>query len=189
MLAHAGVDLNQPGLFSSRGDQRMPTASAVVMASHEELVEPGTEDTASENTESNVAAPLSESAWAIAEPGKPANLPTKVQDTSGGGGWKASSQPMPAVMAQSIEPAPQQPLVTPRHTTASAPPSQAAKAPAGRPSWRPSAPAIRIVTSRRGRAGRRLGRVFLAKSCCSAQHWNKRGKRCHGFARSIDSTA
>ncbi len=87
LLSHASIDLTRPGVFSSRTDKVWPAEESVMAASYEE---PATES-------NDVAAPLNEGKWATAEPGKPVNLPAEAHDAAGG--WKASSEPLPAAVA------------------------------------------------------------------------------------------
>jgi hypothetical protein len=127
LLAYANVDLAQPGVFSSRTDKLWPTEEAVLAASYVEE---------SSTPASDVATTMSEGDWAIAEPGKPANLPPEAQDSSGGGGWRLSTEPMPAVVASStaLSPPPAiEPLVRHENPT---PVADAAR-PAKRPGWSP----------------------------------------------------
>ncbi len=139
LLAHAQIDLTQPGMFSSRTDKVWPTEEAVLAASHvEEVSTPA----------SDVAATMSEGDWATARPGKPANLPPEARDSSGGGGWRLSTEPMPAVVASStaVSPPPAiEPLVRHENPT----PVAVAEKPTKRPGWSPERsgePARRVAT-------------------------------------------
>jgi len=139
LLAHANVDLAQPGVFSSRTDKLWPTEETILAASYVEE---------SSTPASDVAATMSEGDWAIAQPGKPANLPPESQDSSGGGGWRLSTEPMPAVVASSTDAPQPHPAKTPvRHADAT--PVAEAEKPVKRPGWSPersSEPARRIAT-------------------------------------------
>jgi hypothetical protein len=125
-LAHAIVELSRPGVFSSRAEKLWAAEEAVVAASYTESAPP-TVDIAATDT-------VIDGTWAVAEPGKPANLPTEVQDDSGSGGWRTSSQPMPAVMA-TRSPAPaHRELENPLRPIERPPVATTAK-PAKRPAW------------------------------------------------------
>ncbi len=94
LLSHARVDLSQPGGFSSRTNKIWPSEESVVAASY---VDTPTQP-------SDIAATGNEGKWATAQPGKPANLP--VDPERAGGGWRASSEPLPAVVASATPAAP-----------------------------------------------------------------------------------
>jgi hypothetical protein len=100
MLTHAKIDLSRPGVFSSRTDKIWPSEeSSIVAASYDEPVaKPGEMSVPSDApiTPSTVA-PMTEGTWATAQPNKPANLPPESDRLTGG--WRASSEPMPAVVA------------------------------------------------------------------------------------------
>jgi hypothetical protein len=90
LLAHADVNLTSPGTFSSATiPDRIPD-SGVVAASY-------TEETGSSATTPTVDLPveMNGTSWAIALPGKPANLSPEVRDESGAGGWRASTEAIP----------------------------------------------------------------------------------------------
>jgi hypothetical protein len=97
LLTHANVDLTSVGTFSSA-----PQAVATDMSASTETVSQAsyTEESASttETPASNIAPAMNEGKWVTAEPGKPANLPAEARDTTGGGGWRTSSEPMPAAV-------------------------------------------------------------------------------------------
>jgi hypothetical protein len=97
LLAHANVDLARPGLFSSRADKLWPTEEAVVAASYVD------ESKVPAVPAADVATTINEGNWAIAAPGRPANLPPEARDASGGGGWRVSTEPMPVVLASGTE--------------------------------------------------------------------------------------
>lgn len=139
LLAHANIDLAQPGVFSSRTDKLWPTEETVLAASY-------VEETSTPVTD--VAATMNDGAWATAQPGKPANLPPEMQDKSGSGGWRVSTEPMPVVVASSTArtslPA-IEPLTRPENST----PLAIVKKPAKRPGWaaeRPGEPSHRVAT-------------------------------------------
>jgi len=134
LLSHASVDMTKPGVFSSRPEKRdssTATKTSVVAASY-------SEDTPNAG-ESSTSAPEinttnTESAWVVAQPGKPAILPPETSDTSGAGGWRTSAQSIPAFVASSTDAAP----VTANPTPAPLPRREipaAAEAPPRRPSW------------------------------------------------------
>jgi len=79
VLAHAPIQLDRPGQFASHVEE--PTATPIPVS---------------------IAANLIESEWTIARPGQPANLPKKDDDPSGG--WRTSSEPIPAVVQVSTAP-------------------------------------------------------------------------------------
>ena len=76
LLAHAKVNLTQPGVFSSNGGTRFgQSEETVVAASYEEPAAPPAPSTDVATTS------MTEGDWAIAEPGKPANLPAEASMT------------------------------------------------------------------------------------------------------------
>jgi hypothetical protein len=87
LLAHASVNLSSPGSFSSEPLPSHSPHADVVAASYTEDQSAPTADAPAE---------MSGTRWAIALPGKPANLSPKARDESGAGGWRASSEPTPA---------------------------------------------------------------------------------------------
>ncbi len=87
MLSHAKIDLSRVGVFSSRTDKLWPTEESVVAANYTESAPRSTD----------VAPAESEGSWAIARPGKPANLPQGPDEA--GGGWKATNTAIPAAVA------------------------------------------------------------------------------------------
>jgi hypothetical protein len=104
MLTHAKIDLSRPGVFSSRTDKIWPSEeSPIVAAGYEEpVVEPAAKPAdlvASEDAPitPSAIAPMTEGTWATAQPNKPANLPSESDRVTGG--WRASSEPIPAVIA------------------------------------------------------------------------------------------
>jgi hypothetical protein len=75
-----------------------------------------------------------EGAWAVAVPGKPANLPAEARDESGAGGWRASSEPIPVAIVASTE----VPLkAEPQQKSDEHAPPLEAKATVVRPNWAP----------------------------------------------------
>lgn len=141
-LAHAKVELSHPGVFSSHPNKISPVVEAVVAANYTEpLPAPSVEDIAL--ALDGVSTPASEGKWAVALPGQPANLPPEMQDESGRGGWKATSEPIPAAIATS-SPAPSGSgfANTLRRSESPLPssgslPNTAARQPAKRPPWSP----------------------------------------------------
>jgi hypothetical protein len=119
MLNHAKVDLSKASVFSSRTDQLWPSEEAVVAASYAEAP----------SQFADIATTVNEGTWAIAQPGKPANLPTEADQP--GGGWKASSEVIPAVATMPA---------APKHVERTAAPQSNAKKPpaaavAKKPAW------------------------------------------------------
>jgi hypothetical protein len=136
LLAHANVDITKPGIFSSKIEKAETPFKDVAAATYSE--EASAAD-ASTSPSQNLDMPTSsvESDWVVAQPGKPANLPPNVSDDSGAGGWRPSTQPMPAI-ADSVEsnakPCPTTHILSPlRQAQRSAPPTS--ETPAKRPSW------------------------------------------------------
>ncbi len=86
LLAHANVNLASPGVFSSSPPPSRPQHADVVAASYTEEPSAPTPD---------VPVEVNGTPWAIALPGKPANLSPEARDESGAGGWRASSEPIP----------------------------------------------------------------------------------------------
>jgi hypothetical protein len=128
LLSHAKVDLSQPGVFSSRTDKIWKSEESVIAASYTETpVEPTAGPVIAIN------APIKESAWATAEPGKPANLPTDSGEP--GAGWRASNELIPTVVASSASSG-----TTPKNISTSSEAKAKDVAPprvAQRPSWTP----------------------------------------------------
>jgi hypothetical protein len=123
LLSHAKLDLTKPGVFSSRTDKIWASEESVIAASYEE--------TPSKVAE--IAPVMNEGAWATAKPGKPAILPPETEQTSGG--WKAASGPIPAVVANTMPPAPTR--SDPPKQTESSPAQVAPAETAPKPSWSP----------------------------------------------------
>lgn len=100
-LNHAAIDLSQAGVFSSRADKLWPAEESVIAANY---TEPASKPDAGKaervNGSADVTASVSEGSWAVARPGKPANLPDGVDEA--GGGWKATSTAIPAVVASKL---------------------------------------------------------------------------------------
>lgn len=95
LLSHAKVDLSRPGVFSSRTSKLWASEESVVAASYAEPA-PKTPDADSNNVRTeDVDSSANEGSWATAQPGKPANLPDLNRD---GGGWRASSETMSAMV-------------------------------------------------------------------------------------------
>jgi hypothetical protein len=125
LLTHATIDLTKPGIFSSRLEKSEPPSVDVAAAAY-------TEETAAPSTEmttSNIESP-----WVVAQPGKPANLPPETSDESGAGGWRASSEPMPAIVATSTKAVPTATISKSVHH-AQHEPAAVAEVPAKRPAW------------------------------------------------------
>jgi hypothetical protein len=98
-LSHAAIDLSRAGVFSSRAEKLWPAEESVIAANYtepankpEDVGKPGLV-----NASADAAATVCEGSWAVARPGKPANLPDGVDEAEGG--WKASEEPMLAAMA------------------------------------------------------------------------------------------
>ncbi len=127
LLAHTNVNLARHGKFSSRTNKNWPSEEAFVSTSYEE------EESTSANS---LGATTNEGTWAVAEPGKPANLPVEARDKSGAGGWRVATEPMPKVVATSTEPTSSMPKKAPsRHIHS--PLKTATKEPSVRPGWAP----------------------------------------------------
>jgi hypothetical protein len=125
-LANASVELSRLGAFSSRSEKLWATEEAVVAASYTEPAPPTTD----------IAATMNEGEWAVAEPGKPSNLPSEQQEDAGGG-WRASNEPMPAVMATSSSAPPSRALDNPLRPLERPPVATKTEPPASRPAWAP----------------------------------------------------
>ena len=126
LLAHAPVDLTTPGTFTSNPAATPPTSGeSVVAASYSEDVTPA---------ENAVSSTINEGKWVTAEPGKPANLPTESADGTEGNGWRASSEPMPAVVATSVA-APPKATEEPTRTEPVVDAKPRVDAPLKRPGW------------------------------------------------------
>jgi hypothetical protein len=165
LFAHAKIDLTRPGVFSSHTSRFQQLEESAVATETKDLVAPATFDeplpppevdfagtaqlrdleelpvgapSIEEQPVTDVASSLNEGQWAVALPGKPANLPPEARDESGAGGWRASSEPIPiAIPARSEPPAaqkepPRKPEV--RQTDVEAE-SVEAKSTVVRPSW------------------------------------------------------
>jgi hypothetical protein len=131
-IAHANVNLAQPGIFSSRSNKTWPRDAAVATASFEQEKTAAAPATSAPGT--NAPTGVNDTAWSVAQPGKPANLPAEARDESGGG-WRVSSEPMPTVTAQSADVARPRALdAPPRRKPASAPIADKRISP---PSWSP----------------------------------------------------
>jgi hypothetical protein len=130
LLAHANVNLSSPGTFSSAPLPSRPQHSDVVAASY-------TEDQSAPTTD--VPAEMSGSPWAIALPGKPANLSPEVRDESGAGGWRASSEPIPVapIAASDDRPASKRHLAIQKEKPAENTAKEAPEPPAKRTGWSP----------------------------------------------------
>jgi hypothetical protein len=89
LLCHARVDLSEPGVFSSKANKLWASEESVVAASYVEL-SPQLAD---------IAATVKESNWAVAQPGRPANLAPESDRVAGG--WKASKEPLPEIAGAS----------------------------------------------------------------------------------------
>jgi hypothetical protein len=138
LLAHASVELSQPGVFSSRTDKLWPSEESVITASY---TEPSTETAntdSSENTEAadkmpHVDTVVNAADWTIARPGKPANLPADSNAK-----WRASSEQIPIVESKAIAAAPKRSATQPAKKSKS--PSPAPPDIAERPAWSPERP-------------------------------------------------
>lgn len=113
LLAHAKIDLATPGVFSSRTESdRARLADELVLAANCVEAPPvASDDSTSSDGDtsddvSEVSTAVNEVDWAVAQPGKPAKLPAEIADKTGAGGWRVSSEPMPAAMVQSTQAAP-----------------------------------------------------------------------------------
>ena len=126
VLSSAKVDLSRPGVFSSRTDKLWASEEAVVAASYEETPSPSVETSTTMN----------EGKWVVAAPGKPANLPPDADRA--GGGWRASSEPMPVAVAAGKANAPTH-IDRPPATEASSKSGSTAEL-AKKPSWTPERP-------------------------------------------------
>jgi hypothetical protein len=126
-LAHAKVELSQPGVFSSRANKLWAAEEAVVAASHTEPAPLATV----------ASAPITEGGWSVAEPGKPANLPAEVNDESGGGGWRASSVPIPEAVVTSTPAPPSREIANPVRAIERPPVAAKTESPTKRPAWAP----------------------------------------------------
>jgi hypothetical protein len=125
LLAHANVDLTRPGIFSSRTDKIWPTEESVVATSY----------TAPAPPVADLAATLNEGNWAVAQPGKPANLPAAEQNLPASSGWRASSEPMPPIMASSTEANDHEAVEKPKQPARA--PMASTNAAAKKPDWSP----------------------------------------------------
>jgi hypothetical protein len=137
-LAHANVELSRPGVFSSRTEKIWATEEAVVAASYTEPAPPTTD----------FAATMNDGEWAVAEPGKPANLPAAEQEDSGSG-WRASNEPMPGVIATSSPAPPNRALDNPLRPLQRPPVATTTEPPARKPDWSPDRsgkPSRRVAT-------------------------------------------
>jgi hypothetical protein len=99
LLAHANVDLKQPGAFSSRAPHVWPAEEQVMAATYEEkspesgVVEAPSAPSLAASVD-DFANDVTVADWAVARPGKPVNLSAEAQGLTGGG-WRVSSEPMP----------------------------------------------------------------------------------------------
>lgn len=159
-LAHAAVDLSGPGTFSSvmavAQRERQAAAEPRIGTMPSEQIVPnaseGSDPIATVSYESaslpesvdSVATALNESSWSISTPGKPANLPAESPDASGRGGWRVSSEPMPAEVTaaalqqgttKSKSPNTKLPILKSLAASNEEPPISAVPAPGARPSW------------------------------------------------------
>jgi hypothetical protein len=135
LFSHAKVNLTKPGTFSSHTDK--------VWASEESVVPASYVDTSTQTAETAAVA-INESEWSTAKPGKPAILPPESDEATGG--WKAASEPLPAVVENTKPPAtmrverPKPIEPTPTKT----PPVEVAR----KPSWTPERPGKQSQTAR-----------------------------------------
>jgi hypothetical protein len=130
LLAHANVNLASPGTFSSSPLPSRPQHSDVVAASY-------TEDPSTPTAD--VPVEMSGTPWAIALPGKPANLSPEARDESGAGGWRASSEPIPAapIVAQEQRPTPKIHAAIRHEKPAKDTAKEVPESPAKRTGWSP----------------------------------------------------
>jgi hypothetical protein len=124
LLAKAAVDLTRPGTFGSEVTlpvQPPKIASQIADAAGVDTVLPA----------SYTMSSAGEDGWQLARPGEPANLPSEADILSGG--WRAATQPVPEVVAQSVpaDTSPKQPMRTPNST------SEAATTATDAPAWSP----------------------------------------------------
>jgi hypothetical protein len=125
LLAHAMIDVTKPGIFSSRLEKTEPQSANVLAATYSEETAQTTPEIATSNIES---------AWVVAQPGKPANLPPDVSDETGAGGWRTSTEPMPTIVEANANAVPTATTSTPvQHSQR--PATVVAKGPPKRPSW------------------------------------------------------
>jgi hypothetical protein len=133
LFSHAKVNLAKLGTFSSRTDKVWASDESVVAASYV--------DASTQPTETATA--INESEWSTAQPGKPAILPPESDEATGG--WKAASEPLPAVVENTKPPAairverPKPIEPTPIKT----PPVEVAR----KPSWTPERPGKQSQTA------------------------------------------
>jgi hypothetical protein len=134
LFSHAKVNLTKPGTFSSRTDKVWASEQSVVPASYV--------DTSTQSAEA--ATTINESEWSTATPGKPAILPPASRDLTGG--WKAATEPLPAIVENTQPPAPTR-IERPKAVEpapATAPAVEVAK----KPSWTPERPGKQSQTTR-----------------------------------------
>ncbi len=138
LFSHAKVNLDKPGVFSSRTDKVWASEEAAVAASYAEIpAESATVDTPIESSETTEPpATFNESAWSTAQPGQPATLPVEPEGMSGG--WRAASGPAPTI-ANKSEPLPRHRQELPKLPPA-APPKPAPTKVTQKPSWAPERP-------------------------------------------------
>ena len=116
LLAHAKIDLTQPGVFSSNSNKIWPTEESVVAASYEEAIASG-ESIEPIAPRDGIAATMNEATWAVAAPGKPANLPAESQDETVAAVGEPRAEPIPAAIAMNTA-MPPVPKVERRHRDA-----------------------------------------------------------------------
>jgi hypothetical protein len=148
LFAHAKIDLVHPGEFASyahKPQQNKIQQPQQLGLPQEVLADvprmPSEEPSAAAEGLAAEDSPLlarsvseNEGAWAVAVPGKPANLPAEARDESGAGGWRASSEPIPVAFVASTE----VPLkAEPQKKSADHAPPLDAKATVVRPNWAP----------------------------------------------------
>ena len=145
LVTHANVNLTQPGVFSSKADKDLAVGRN---GCGRELRRAGC--TARPSTD--VATLMTEGDWAVAVPGEPANLPAGFDTPAKG--WRASSEPIPPVMANVEEESPRKRLNKLREEIKASQQAEASQQiaeepPAERPGWAPERPgksANRVAT-------------------------------------------
>jgi hypothetical protein len=128
LLSHAKVDLSRPGVFSSRANKLWASEESVIAASYVET------STAPAET----AAPVNEGTWAVALPGKPANLPP--DSDAADGGWKATKEPLPEVVVSAKQAAPKRIARKSNSESLSKSTHAASTEMARKPAWTPERP-------------------------------------------------
>jgi hypothetical protein len=131
LLAHAAIDLREPGLFSSLpqspSPRRQPEERRLIVDAYDN---PTTSSPA-------IQSDIYDGGWTIARPGDPANLADASEESTGQ--WRTSSEPMPVAVARRT------PLRRKPRDSRPAPPAEPSKSVAAdirKPSgWSPDRPA------------------------------------------------